>query len=292
MSAENKSDQANNPELDDLLDSALEDFDKLPKTTSKKEKSQNDSSVKEAGESGEAWTDEAWSQDFLKDTADKLEKNLQNLIKNGGGEDDALKKMAQTVANSISGGGSGSGNDTDTNDFQTAIAQALKGISATNENLQNAGPEMTEADLAAMFGQASLDDGPDGLFPFMQGMMQSLFSKEVLYPSLKELSDKYPAWLDEKKSTLSSEDLARYTKQLDLIQKVCLELEKEKEDDTEDIKKKRFDAILSLMQDMQSCGQPPEDLVGDQVISPFDGEGLPAMPNLPPGLDQQNCSIM
>ncbi|XP_044002917.1 peroxisomal biogenesis factor 19 isoform X2 [Aphidius gifuensis] len=273
---------------------ALEDFDKLPKTISKTEKSKNDSTKKEGDEAGEAWTDETWSQDFLKDTADKLEKNLQNLMKNGGGEDDALQKMAQTVANSITGGGSGSGseNDSDTNDFQAAIARALKGISATNENLQNAGPEMTEADLAAMFGQASIDEGPDGLFPFMQGMMQSLFSKEVLYPSLKELSDKYPAWLEEKKSTLSPEDLARYTKQLDLIQKVCLELEKEKEDDTEDIKKKRFDVILALMQDMQSCGQPPEDLVGDQVISPFDGEGAPAMPALPPGLDQQNCSIM
>lgn len=77
-----------------------------------------------------------------------------------------------------------------------------------------------------------------------------------------------------------------------VVLKVCLELEKEKENDTEDVKKKRFDVILALMQDMQSCGQPPEDLVGDQVTSPFDGEGAPAMPALPPGLDQENCSIM
>lgn len=56
----------------------------------------------------------------------------------GGGEDDALQKMAQTVANSITNGGAGSGseNNSDTNDFQAAIARALKGISATNENLQ------------------------------------------------------------------------------------------------------------------------------------------------------------
>lgn len=65
------------------LSGALEDFDKLPKTISKTEKSKNDSSKKEGDETEEAWTDETWSQDFLKDTADKLEKNLQNLMKNG-----------------------------------------------------------------------------------------------------------------------------------------------------------------------------------------------------------------
>lgn len=71
-----------------------------------------------------------------------------------------------------------------------------------------------------MFGQASLEEGTGDFLPFMQGMMQSLLSKEVLYPSLKELVDKYPAWLEEKKTSLPAEDLERYQKQLDLMQKV------------------------------------------------------------------------
>lgn len=81
-------------------------------------------------------------------------------------------------------------------------------------------PNISEADLAAMFGQTSLEDGASDIFPFMQGMMQSLLSKEVLYPPLKDLVDKYPAWLDEKRATLPPADLAKYEKQLDLMRKV------------------------------------------------------------------------
>lgn len=76
---------------------------------------------------------------------------------------------------------------------------------------------------------------------------------------------------------------------------MCTELEKEKEADAEDVKKRRFDTILSLMQEMQSYGQPPEELVGEQNPSlfQFDPEGNPIMPALPPGAEPpQNCSVM
>lgn len=72
-----------------------------------------------------------------------------------------------------------------------------------------------------MLGQMPLDGDTGDMLPFMQGMMEHLLSKEILYPSLKELSDKYPAWLEEHKGTLNSSDLQRYTKQSELMQKVC-----------------------------------------------------------------------
>lgn len=73
-----------------------------------------------------------------------------------------------------------------------------------------------------MFGQVSMDDASGDIFPFMQGMMQSLLSKDVLYPSLREFVDKYPGWLSNKKDTLAAEDLQRYEKQLELMKKVNL----------------------------------------------------------------------
>lgn len=72
-----------------------------------------------------------------------------------------------------------------------------------------------------MLGQTSLDGDTGDLLPFMQGMMEHLLSKEILYPSLKELSDKYPAWIEEHKATLNPSDLQRYMKQSELMQKVC-----------------------------------------------------------------------
>lgn len=73
-----------------------------------------------------------------------------------------------------------------------------------------------------MFGLTSLDDVPGAIPPFVQGMLQQLLSKEIFYPSLKELVDKYPEWLEEKKTTISSSDLQRFTKQLELMQQVII----------------------------------------------------------------------
>lgn len=83
-----------------------------------------------------------------------------------------------------------------------------------------------------------------------------------------------------------------------LIPQVCQELESEKEDDSEEVKKKRFESTLSLMQEMQGCGQPPDDLITEQQSAlQLDGEGNPAappaLPGALPGTDVgQNCVVM
>lgn len=72
-----------------------------------------------------------------------------------------------------------------------------------------------------MFGQTSLEGGE--FLPFMQGMAESLISKDVLYPSMKDLVDRYPTWLEEKRATLPPADLANYEKQYELMSKVSIE---------------------------------------------------------------------
>ena len=75
---------------------------------------------------------------------------------------------------------------------------------------------------------------------------------------------------------------------------MCTELETEKEDDSEEIKKKRFEQTLNLMQQMQTCGQPPEDLIDEhQAIFQTDADGNPVVPPVIPGLDEPpNCCVM
>ncbi|GBP58720.1 Peroxisomal biogenesis factor 19 [Eumeta japonica] len=86
-----------------------------------------------------------------------------------------------------------------------AISQTLQNLSTNAENLQT---PFTDQDLANMFNNFNLEGGQEGnmFVPFMQGMMQSLLSKEVLYPSLKELVDKYPVWLQENKGKIEQAD--------------------------------------------------------------------------------------
>lgn len=63
--------------------------------------------------------------------------------------------------------------------------------------------------LTTVIYQQSENDGTKFL-PFMESMMQSLFSAEVLLPSIKELLDRYPKYLEENRAEISSEDLERY----------------------------------------------------------------------------------
>lgn len=78
--------------------------------------------------------------------------------------------------------------------------------------------------------------------------MQSLLSAEVLLPSLKEMLEKYPAWLDENKDKISAADLDRYSKQQELFKVICAELEKETPSDSTEVKNERFKIVLKNMQ--------------------------------------------
>ncbi|KAL3270823.1 hypothetical protein HHI36_021343 [Cryptolaemus montrouzieri] len=147
-------------------------------------------------------------------------------------------------------------------DFAATISQAVQELS------QGADPNL----MGALGGGDQ--NGP--LPPFMQGMMQSLLSKEVLYPSLKDVLDKFPQWLESNKEKLSAEDLSRYENQQKLMNQVCGVLEKEEESDSKEMKNQRFEEVLNLMQKLQDYGQPPTELVGDVGPAP----------------DINNCSVM
>lgn len=289
MANEKSTKQTEDPELDDLLDSALEDFNKEQK--SNKEDTTKATTIETTKDEGTSDVlEDTWTADFIKQAAEQFEENIQNFIQNGtdGELDASFQRMAQTVASVIKNDDTFNKDGTNP-DFQSVIAQALNDLSATSENLQS------EVDLSEMFGQASLEDDPGAILPFMHGMLQHLLSKEILYPSLKELVDKYPEWLEEKKDTIPSNDLQRYTKQLKLMQQVCIELDKEKDGDNEETKKKRFEKIVALMQEAQGCGQLPEELVGEQTANPFnlDAEGDAMIPSLLRNMEStQNCNIM
>lgn len=273
---EQTNNETENQDLNDLLDSALQDFDKVSLSNVEKSNDINTANSQKQTDKHET-SEEKWTEDFLKQTADQFEKNLQNLLQNEDSElEAALQKLGQMSANNAM-------DEKNVNtDFQSAVSQVLKDLTANSENLQN------ETDVAAMLEQTSFDGDTGDILPFMQGMMEHLLSKEILYPSLKELSDKYPAWLEEHKATLNASDLERYTKQSELMQKVCIELEKEKEDDTEDIKQHRFECVLKFMTEMQNYGQAPDDLFGEQFLPfQFDFGSNPTFP-FPPGVDSQD----
>lgn len=296
---------APDPELDDLLDSALEDFSKKPTVAANKatvvEKVSAPAGETDASEGGPEWTEE-----FILQAAAQFESNMAHLlgsVNTGNTEvpeftsdqmQQNLQKMAEAAAQ-VMINPQALEPTPQTNDFASAISQTLQNLSLGAENLQN---PLLEQNLLSMFGgggggAAPGSDQANAFLPFMQGMMQSLLSKEVLYPSLKDILDRYPAWLQEHGPQLEEAERDRYTQQMALMKDVCTLLEQETETDAEAVKRERFDQVLQLMQKMQDLGQPPSELVGEMGPGlQFDAQGNPMMPPDLNIADPSQCSLM
>lgn len=86
----------------------------------------------------------------------------------------------------------------------------------------------------------------------VETMMQQLLSKEILHEPMKEIGERYPKWLEEHKTSLSKEEYDRYSHQYELIKHLNHVYEYDSGN---------FTKIVELMQKMQECGQPPNDIV-------------------------------
>ena len=233
----------NDDDLDDLLDDALKDFEK-PKKTPKK-----------------PTTEDKWASDFL--TAPESGETV-------------FQRAMSTPPNSF----------VDTSAFQRAMEQQMRELQrlssqedAEGKDAQNADGQLDDLfsklkpppppqDFEQLLSQLSLDgrvDDPasaDAILPMMETMMQSLLSRELLYPAIKDLADKFPDWLADNREELSVDDFERYNKQFEVAKKLCHEFESSEADKTDD-NKEHFDRVMGLMHEMQVLGNPPKALVGD-----------------------------
>ncbi|WMV43611.1 hypothetical protein MTR67_036996 [Solanum verrucosum] len=122
---------------------------------------------------------------------------------------------------------------------------------------------------------------PKDMESIVETMMQQLLSKEILHEPMKEIEDRYPKWLEDNKVKLSTEEYERYKKQYEFIRDLNKVYETEPSN---------FNKIVELMQKMQECGQPPNDIV-HELAPDFDISSLGQLsPEMLEG--QQNCSIM
>ncbi|ESP02172.1 hypothetical protein LOTGIDRAFT_185973 [Lottia gigantea] len=175
-------------------------------------------------------------------------------------------------------------------EFAATLTQTLSGLAQNAEGLQEQpSPDELNSVFASMgIGAMGGEPGQEADFPAMQGMMQMLLSKEVLYPSLKEIASKYPKWLEANKSVVEEVEYTRYDKQYELMNAICVEYEAEQETDSDDVKRERFENLMGIMQQMQELGQPPKDIVGEMAPGlEFDDNGLPKLPGM-----ASSCSIM
>ena len=120
-------------------------------------------------------------------------------------------------------------------------------------------------------GEGGADDGE--LSKMFLGMMEQLTNKDMLYEPMKELSEKFPAWLKDNdpatpntKTKLSKTDFERFSRQEKIVQQLVVKFEEKNYSDNDP---KCREYIWEKMQEMQAEGAPPEEL----IANPFPGMG-------------------
>jgi len=128
-------------------------------------------------------------------------------------------------------------------------------------------------------GNGSDDLNPDDL---IDGVMQQLLSKELMYEPIQQVCEKFPKWLEEERSNMDNEEYQRRVKQYQCFQELTRTYETEPDNS---------EKLMMLMQDVQEYGQPPAAIV--EGIAPglqLDEDGLPNLEHMM-GTNEE-CTVM
>lgn len=115
--------------------------------------------------------------------------------------------------------------------FQETIRKTMARMQASGDQATAAAAaEGSEDDFIAEMMKAMKDlPGADGseedFSKVLMGMMEQLTNKEILYEPMKELSDKFPAWLEKNGKTINKEDRERYEEQQRLVGEMVAKFE-------------------------------------------------------------------
>ncbi|KAJ2736078.1 Peroxisome chaperone and import receptor [Coemansia sp. BCRC 34962] len=310
-------------ELDELLDDAFEQFtNATPKPKAKKEPAPVappaaiDGALRAAAAGEDA--DGLGGVNFDEDFARQLAKSMEALLKDpsalsGAAEtgaesdemktalDQLLKQMTSLqsdlgasnppAADSGSNGAEARAAGTGPSTLEQPASFQDK-IKATMDKLKDSA-DRAEADSSRGLdgGMGMMDElmrqmdqmGDDSqLDSLVDDVISQLMSKDVLQQPLKELDQEYPKYLEKNKDTLSAEDRERYEKQHSYVKQILTMFAESTDDAANDPR------IVELMQKMQDCGQPPNELL--KILAPdmeLDEKGEVKVPEAPP-----NCTVM
>ncbi|KAF3791087.1 Peroxisome biogenesis protein 19-1 [Nymphaea thermarum] len=220
-------------DLDALLDSALDDFANVDLGGSQRDGSRgqlpgNDGDKKE--------NDSVKGLGGLGLPELQKKKNMKNKVSVSGRDShvaEALEQLTQQTREAVKG---------------------LEFAAGTGPIPDDVPDEQMMENLVKQFEELA---GSQDMETIVETMMHQLLSKEILHEPMKEIGERYPKWLEEHKSGLSTEEYQRYSDQYELIKRLIEVYENEPNN---------FNKIVELMQKMQECGQPPNDIV--QELAP------------------------
>jgi len=257
-------------ELDQILDNALGYFDKPPTAPIQEE------AKKEPSDEN---FETLWNEEFLQNAQKQFKEQMDALFSTEDGVEmtperftEHFMKMAEVTQRTLlTESPSGS-------DFQETIAKTLKDLESSVGNLEDM-DQMQEMLSGMNLGNL---DPSDSLTPLLKPIIKDMF-----YPLIKEIIEKFPDWIESHKGNLSEEEQNTHKKQLTILQSLVQEMDKEKPEDSEDVKNERFKGVLKKIKELESLGNLPTDLIDSSNLL----DGNDALPSLP-GMDPSQCCLM
>lgn len=303
-------------DLDELLDNVLSDFSSLDKQKGKvaateSRQSQQPTSINQQENDTQDPSGDSFEAEFQKQLENGMESLFKELLSSAEGEDGLgavpgiagnesadlkafLESLSKAAPPATSTSQTSSSNTSrpkqspstatpSTNpNLQSRISETLERLQSSSENVDTKisdtfdGP--TDDIMEAMMKQMeSLVDSKE-LDGMLEGMVESLMSKDILYEPMKDLANRYPTWLQENKEKCNAEEFEKYTAQHGYIQEIIAIYENNATLDDALNKK-----VADLMTKMQECGNPPTEILKefapDMEIGP---DGAPKFPEMDP----------
>jgi peroxin-19 len=115
--------------------------------------------------------------------------------------------------------------------FQETIAKTMERMRASGDQATAAAVSENTDDILAEMMKAmkagGLDDegGEEEFSKMLLGMMEQLTNKEILYEPMKELDDKFPAWMEKNAGKANDADMKRYKEQQIYVREIVKKFE-------------------------------------------------------------------
>eukprot|EP00588_Corethron_pennatum_P010359 CAMPEP_0194266296 /NCGR_PEP_ID=MMETSP0169-20130528/1251_1 /TAXON_ID=218684 /ORGANISM="Corethron pennatum, Strain L29A3" /LENGTH=315 /DNA_ID=CAMNT_0039006947 /DNA_START=93 /DNA_END=1037 /DNA_ORIENTATION=+ len=197
------------------------------------------------------------------------------------GEDAAVDQAVERLLRGLPLGGAAGAKSSDGGTSEDAGPAGIPGM----EQFGEFGEELMESFMQEFEKMGEKEDF-DGV---VDGMMNQLLAKDLMYEPMKQVTEKFPEWLATAKKNLPEEEYQRYGQQYQYFQRIIKVYETEPGN---------FQRLMELMNKIQEFGQPPADIINE--LAPgleFNEEGLPIMPGagiegqfpVGSGMDGEQC---
>ena len=171
------------------------------------------------------------------DTSPDMAVQLESMLKElsgaaaSGGEAAGPSGVASAASPSLKEPSKATGPSATEESFQETIRKTMERMQTSGDQATAAAASDNTDDLLAEMMKAMQSGGLDGaggeedFSKMLLGMMEQLTNKEILYEPMKELDDKFPAWMEKNVGKVDEADMKRYKEQQIFVREIVRRFE-------------------------------------------------------------------